>query len=93
MLTGMDRHAHEAALRHPAAALESLGVTRHTTRNELAAIFAKAWVSVNAGSPENHLCRDAVCKAVSRWHDQKDDERDIPRWLAQACVNTQKSSS
>jgi hypothetical protein len=84
-----EKLAHQAALANPVEAVKALRVTVQTADAELYATFMKAYEDVNAGCASNPISQSTVSAAVRDWK----IDRQIPSWLARACVVASKQAA
>jgi pyruvate kinase len=81
-----EKRAHAAALANPVEAVKVLRITVQTSDAELYETFMREYENVNAGSADNPISQSTVSAAVRDWK----IDRQIPSWLARACVVASK---
>ena len=77
-----DRIEQEIAMQNPVAAMKSLRVTPETCESTLQNVFLREYIKVQGRNTQNTIVLSNVDAAVRDWKIDKE----IPHWLARACV-------
>lgn len=74
--------AHHTAMNSPIEAVKALRISTQSADAQLERAFMAAYMNVKGGSPDNAISQARVAAAIRDWK----INREIPEWLARACV-------